>query len=112
LIKTAAAHEHQLDDAGGAGKFVETVLDAAVVHSHHFDVAIDPFRTTHAEIAELDVLPGDVAADALADGAVGGLGRQRIQGVAVNVRVFFEEFFQLAAVDGNPRVLDANRRIP
>ena len=67
----AAADEHQFYDAGGLGQGVGAVLDAAALHGHHFDIAAYPVGRIDLQVAELDVLAGDIAAYALADRTVG-----------------------------------------
>ena len=64
---------YELDHTGGVGEVVGAVLDAAVLHGHDLDVAAHPVGLPDLEVAELDILPGDVAVNTLADGAVGGL---------------------------------------
>ena len=79
LRVTTAANKQQLDDTRGPGQFVKAVLDTPIVHGHHLDIATDPFRALHPDVAELDILTGDVATNTLSDSAVGRLGGQGVQ---------------------------------
>ena len=68
---------------------LSAVLDAAAFHGHHFDVAANPVWRTELQVAELDVLAGDVAADTFANRAIGRFDCEVIEGFFIDFRVFF-----------------------
>ena len=84
------------------------MLDAAALHGHDLDVAADPLGRVDLQVAELDVLAGDVAAYALAYGAVGRLGGQLVEFGLPDIGVFRQQLVQLLAVHGHAGILDAD----
>ena len=105
---TTAADKHHLGDASGLAQLAVAEVQATGFHGVDLDIPVDPIGPQAPEIAKLNVFPGDIAADPLADRAVGGLGRQLVQAVLGNVRVLAQQIVQLGSVHGHARILDTH----
>ena len=63
--------KHDLGDACRIRQFAVAEVESTGFHGVDLDVAIDPVGSNTFEIAKLDILAGDVAANAFTDRAVG-----------------------------------------